>query len=431
MDKKRVGNLEELFKTINTNHQIGNTLLPLVDKLIIDFPILLPIDFSKSKSTFKPTDASGIVFESCEFIDSTEFTNNNINFYFIDCDFELIKTNNVNFNGKVRFRMCNFNKMLRLNNTTFNELADFWGSTFSERVIFYKVNFNATTVFSSATFMKNVLFTYTKIKTLLILRGAKVTKGIDLSLAILEGELSIFDFDLNKFKSINGPFIKDDWLKSYDGIVAEIGDIPLKNKRETYRIIKNQLINQKNSFDASKYSYLEQRTYRKEVLYKIFPSIKKQIKENKKNFYAIIKSEKKIISKILNGSYFLLKIIINWFNAISNYLLLSLNRISNRHGTSYIFGVIFTLSVGTLFYYLSILNAGLYEFAWLIDSSIFKENLGSFAQFIIPTHRFDYAARYFANTVETNHYFYLWDVIGRIFVSYGIYQTIKAFRKFR
>lgn len=120
------------------------------------------------------------------------------------------------------------------------------------------------------------------------------------------------------------------------------------------------------------------------------------------------------------------------FQAISNIIVLFFSAISNWFGSSYILGGLFTLVFGGLFYYLSIINTDLYDFSWKIDWVLFEKNLGAFAQFMIPTHRFDYATIYF--TSENIKYFpsfYLLDFIGRIFVGYGIYQTIYAFRKYK
>lgn len=370
---------------------------------------------------------------NCIFQEDVEFQSTSCVLTFRDSFFEKkIKTKDVVFDGKIRFHKCTFKEKQILNNTTFNDLADFWGSTFVGRVIFYKVNFNSTTVFSSTTFEENVLFTYSKIKTLLILRGTIIKKGIDLSLAIIEGELSIFDFTLDTFKSVNGPFNEESWIDSYDQIVAEVGDIPVKNKRETYRIIKNQLVNRKNIFDATKFSYLENRTFRKEVFSKMISFSKGRIIDNVNKWHSKLENDSSLWVIIKSGLNYFFKSIYNWFSVVSNYILLTLNRVSNRHGTSYFFGVVFTLFIGALFYYLSIINSGLYEFDWVLETRMIEKHIGAYVQFIIPTHRFNYVENYFDRKILGDHpYFYLWDVVGRIFVGYGIYQTIQAFRKYK
>ena len=110
--------------------------------------------------------------------------------------------------------------------------------------------------------------------------------------------------------------------------------------------------------------------------------------------------------------------------SISNIIVLSLNAISNRFGSSYITGIIFTLSVATLFFNLALSHIGDY---------VFTANIGDwewryFVQFINPTHRFDYMKLV---DVNPRQWFFIWDFLGRIFIGYGIYQTIQAFRKYR
>ena len=43
-----------------------------------------------------------------------------------------------------------------------------------------------------------------------------------------------------------------------------------------------------------------------------------------------------------------------------------------------------------------------------------------------PTHKVD-----FLDTEGTSILTYLFDFIGRIFIAFGIYQTVSAFRKYR
>jgi hypothetical protein len=67
----------------------------------------------------------------------------------------------------------------------------------------------------------------------------------------------------------------------------------------------------------------------------------------------------------------------------------------------------------------------------LSDITIFEKyakfnDLKYFLEFLNPTHKFDYIQE---DGLTTR--FYLFDFIGRIFVGYGIYQFIQAFRKYK
>lgn len=330
----------------------------------------------------------------------TKYEYNDVSFYFKNCQFQEVNCKDVIFKRKIRFHECLFHKKIIFNNPSFHELVDFWSSTFKERVIFYKANFGSVVVLSSAIFQENVLFTYSRIEKVFILRGATFEKGLDLALAIILGDVIAFDLYLNDFKAIKEPKKPkkpkkpekptSDWSKSYDGIIAEKGDIFISNKRETFRIIKNQLIQQNNIIDSTEFYYLENKALSEEKASRVF----------KLSF---------------------------------DGMMLFLNRISNRHRTSYVRGILFTLISGILFYYLSVINSSKYIIAFNINCDIIQDNISGYFSFIIPTHTFDYLGKDFVKQYveKSNYWFYIFDFIGRIFVGYGIYQTIQAFRKYK
>ncbi len=112
-------------------------------------------------------------------------------------------------------------------------------------------------------------------------------------------------------------------------------------------------------------------------------------------------------------------------NSVSDRVLLWFNKWSNNYGKSYIRSILFTLIVPFPFFYLSILGTNHFEFNYNITGSSILEGLKYFIQFLVPTHKFNYIEE------NPNFMFYLFDFLGRIFVGYGIYQTIQAFRKFK
>jgi len=289
-------------------------------------------------------------------------------------------------NSKARFYYSEFKDEVLFNNTTFGDLSDFWNAIFHKKVIFYKTDFLGTSVFSRAIFKENVLFTYSVINKLIIFRGSTFEKGFDLSLAIILGEISPFDIKIENYKSEDN--LKDENI--YEEYVSRKGIIVDKNKRETFRILKNHYILQSSSIDYVKYSNLEQNAYSTELKKRIFKG---------------------------NPEY----------KAIQDYIIFILNKSSNKLGTSYIRGIGFTLSIGFLFFYFCLLSTENYYFS-LTDFNIdtFKECVRYYFEFIIPTHSID-----FLENEKPNTMFYVWDFIGRAFVAYGIYQTVQAFRKFK
>jgi hypothetical protein len=383
-----VNSIQELFATLNTERQVGNRLVPQAENLNIDFDLELPLDKRQIRNKFPIWTNQDFIFQNCTFSKKTTFKSNHYNLYFNDCSFNDIDAVDVVFEGKVRFRECHFLNFLALDNTTFSDLADFWHSTFHNKVVFHKVDFEKTVVFSGSIFEENVLFTYTLFAKLGIFRGTVCKKGFDISLSILEGTLSIFDFELSDFEVVQRKLAK----MQYERLVHEEGDIPIKNKRETFRILKSIFEKNSDHINSLYYKKLELETYD-----------------------SFLKD--KIKSKIDP-----------WSNKV-NRLILWLNFKSNKHGTSFYAGIKFTAVVGIIFFYLSIISTNTYYATinpclWSWD--VLSESLKYFFISLSPVHNHNYL-----ESLGPSWAFYIADFFGRIFVSYGIYQTVQAFRKFR
>lgn len=117
-----------------------------------------------------------------------------------------------------------------------------------------------------------------------------------------------------------------------------------------------------------------------------------------------------------------------WYS--EDRMLLWLNRISNKHGLSWKRGVLFSFAVGALFFFpnLFLLENSYWEFGWngWFDFwTVCSTTLKLFSQSLYAAHSFDYL-----NEFKPNGIALLIDFIGRIFLAYGYYQTIVAFRKF-
>ena len=100
---------------------------------------------------------------------------------------------------------------------------------------------------------------------------------------------------------------------------------------------------------------------------------------------------------------------------------------SNNFRQSWWQGVKFTFLVGLapfIFFTWSLKNT-----VWCLDSwscicETFKV-FGYYPEFLNPAHKTDFVGK-----DNIGDWTYLWDFIGRIFIGFGIYQTIQAFRKF-
>jgi hypothetical protein len=99
-------------------------------------------------------------------------------------------------------------------------------------------------------------------------------------------------------------------------------------------------------------------------------------------------------------------------------IILIFNRMSNKHGISWSRGVLFILLIGLLTFLL-------YKNFLSIDIFGFSKNLKYYLLFLNPTHSFDFMKDY-----KPDEWAYVIDFISRIFIGYGYYQTVQAFRKF-
>lgn len=330
----------------------------------------------------------------CVFKGKVQIFGREKNLTFENCEFHSeIDASESRINGKIRFMSCVFLGPTNFRNTKFKDLADFWRSTFQQKTVFYKTDFLGTTVFSATVFEKNVLFTYTLFEKQILFRGTKIREGIDLSTAIITGSVGTFGLSLWDFKAKNGKLTDEE----FETAVSETGDIPIKNKRETFRILKQANIQQNNVIESLPYQALEKKT----LLTELLDSLKKP------NTFK------------------------EWWRSFWDLIVLGLNWTSNSFGRAPMQGILFTICVGAIFFYLSITQTAKYEMASTLSWKIIENEIPNFFRFLLPTHGTDYLDTEYYLKDKLSNWYYVWDILGRIFVGFGIYQTIQAFRKFR
>lgn len=318
-----------------------------------------------------------IKFKDCVFKKDVILKNISIseNLIFWNCKFEKCVTfHDVTIKRKARFWETTFNE-LKIDNLRFEDLADFFKTKFKENTIFYKTDFLATTVFTASIFEKNLLFTYSKISDVLIFSRTKFLKGMDLSQAIITGKIKNSNSDFPNFEKKMDIDDDDNYRDSFEFN----GQITLQNKRETFRILKKAAQDEGNQFKFLEYSKIENETYFEQL---------KPI----------------------------------WIKRFDNYIIFLLNKISNDHNMSWSRGILFTAIIGLLFFYTSLITTSLIEFGF--DIELFSYYLGKYIFFLSPIHKIDLFEEEIATTGTI-----ILDFLGRLFVGYGIYQTIQAFRK--
>ena len=311
-----------------------------------------------------------------------------------NCEFDSeLNLENINFRGKFRIHDCFLNE-LNFKNTTFDNLADFWKTKFKKPVIFYKTDFNSTVVFSMAKFSKNVLFTYSLLGGKAIFARTKFKKGFDVSQAVISGDLQLFNlkFVLHKYKNI----YKGDDDEIFQNCIDTDAVIPLVNKVHTFQILKKAFIDNGNYSD----SILMQREEKKALR----ELTKERIKDRN--------------TKDVN---------------LGDKYILWLNRWSNNYQSDFRNGILFTIIVTLLFGSATLIftesfHNNFHFCSCEFNEQVFIKGIKFFVNFFNPTRSLDYL-----NSLNPIYFgiAYLFDFLGRIAVSYGIYQTVQAFRKFK
>ncbi|WP_338396218.1 pentapeptide repeat-containing protein [Fulvitalea axinellae] len=281
--------------------------------------------------------------------------------------------------AKAHFQNANFYSETTFENTTFKDLADFSGATFHRPQTFLKTDLQGTTILSRARFKENLLFTYAKIEGNAIFRHTLFDKGLDLALANITGKLSFFKTEINTFPSQH---LKE--KTAYDNAVEQQSVIPYENQRETFRIIKDTLYSQNNRIEGLRFRRLELKAFEGEL-----------------------QQEK-------------------WSNP--DKFINCLNGLSNKHGQDWIRSAWITLALILSFYCLLFVGID-WPYHWDWSGEANEKALTHFirhlAQFALPTHKITFMEQY-----NPTPAFYIIDFLARIFIGYGIYQTVAAFRKF-
>jgi len=254
---------------------------------------------------------------------------------------------------------------------------------------------NSGTIFLNNIYSKKIIFQYFFNYNKLILNNFKLDKDYNV-LVISESNLNeteFLNFDFDKFDEVvisrsnvsnmlltNTIFPKEIQIESTDsylGYTVDFDDNIGKNVyfKDSYRQLKNVMEKHKNRHAALIYKS-------KEMYY--------QKKELKFGF--------------------------NWFT-------LCLNQVSNNHGISWQKGVAFTIILSTVFFILYNFSLISPFFCW--DTLLLNRNLvfDKYIEFLASFPKLSIVKQ--ETTLST-----IVIILSKVFISYGIYQTIVAFRKY-
>ncbi len=323
-----------------------------------------------SKAIFhRFTDFSDIIFSSLD-VGRTDLGKNLIRF-----DQTEFKGNTdfggVVFNFPVGFEACRFSQNVYFGPARTNQLTGI-----------HETIFNQTAHFNGAMFMGRSYFL------------VKFTDNADFSDIVVTGQLFLY---LNAAKQLN---FKNAAVGDNFNFSPHI-DENLLQDRETVQKFKHVSIQQHNTISAMRYKAREMALYKKEL--------QQDIKNAVKQFFHLQAQEK------IHSHGLLFK--------IGEWLLLSFNQLSNNFGLSWIRGICFTLCVWFLFFTLTIYTEGAkgQELIWFTNSTRLHQSLDYFWLFNLTKG----LCSEDAISIRT----FIPFLIGKVFIGYGIYQTISAFRK--
>ena len=378
-------------------------------------------------------------FKDCSFSQETNFSEV---IFEADTDFSRSTFSVISFQGAIFYQNVRFHQSIFKNNvdffdTSFKKMVKFYLSEFYEAQQFHTTDFLDRAIFSNTIFYREAQFLYNKVEnnSYINFESAIFKRGLDISRSNFNCNLNFWNTTIEEdgedyiFKNIDDIKYKNDFEAH-----NEVPSI-YKQLRETYRIIKDNSYKQNNKIEALEFSKKEMLVYEREL--------------------------KSVSSKSNNDK-----------------LLLLANKISNNFGTNWLRGILFTASAGIITYLLmlcclpfihntyifisftsiiiiisafSFLNKDIDSFLPILiliilsflltiilfkSPFVYKENI-CIKDYIIP----DFIK--ILNVIdlkpfekEENSIFnlsslsYLFLFIGRIFIGYGYYQTIQAFRKF-
>jgi hypothetical protein len=322
----------------------------------------------------------------------------------------IIKHSTFSFN--VIFWNCLFWNELYFSSNTFEGILNFTSSKFKyseftlnifEKAVYFTSTafWGSNTLFKSCQFLNDAYFNYIL---QLEQNGEQSNNVITFSSVSVNNHL-FFNDSTFKELIIHGCIITS--------ISAEGTQIDVLDK-VTSRVIKNLLLNSNDKIGSINYHVREMEEHWYSIAPKWLITIAHKLEQT-----AIFLGMKKESDLKHLGSVNTKPFLGEQKTIKLDWLLLTFNRYSNFYGSKWYYGIFFTILVGFFFYTLK--AAFIYDF----DPFGVDFFLGHFILFLYPLNSFEIP--------KTSLSFFpiLIELLGRIFIGYGIYQTIAAFRKFK
>ncbi|WCM41903.1 hypothetical protein MG290_13315 [Flavobacterium sp. CBA20B-1] len=311
--------------------------------------------------------------------------------------FEMLYINNNNFYKGFTLNANNIER-LQIEKCTFKRDFEFWKNTLGDFSLVKKSsigevkakqsNFGVETEFRDVDFIERVDFTELQSeKTTLKFKNCTFQKNtyFDNS-TVLKIEFSSVVFQgITSFQSLNCLYLIK-FTTSYFEKVGFFEGMKLGSKNSidmnTIRTIKGQLLRSESKIDYLKYNALEQRKH--------FQKLK--IKD-------------------------------------SDFYILMLNSKSNDFGRNWFKGVKFTFKVSVFFFLMMIMVNSFVSSKYPLKFNL-NESFVDTSTVLSEYLKFTFSLGFGSEAFQSNGYLYLIFIIAKIFIGYGIYQTITAFRKY-
>lgn len=414
------------------------------------------------------------------------FDVNNCDFCY---DFELY--NNCEFNNRVTIERNKFNKIFDISNSHFNNdniipvsisyndfllKAKFDGISSNREIIVEKCIFSDEVDFSNSVFHKRVSIKNCKFK-----KGVKFNRVnfindfsfinnevygcISFENSIFEGKIELIDIKgeiggINLNESVIKSFLELNGLTSSLNL-PEKSSIKLKNvfvEPNGYLMIRNVNENQKFTGEVDFTNanllgnvvlkniylkrffltnavmvggfYTEHLHFKEESDSQTYVRLKNEALKNNNSIKAMQYREKEMssYSKELNSQ----RSLSNFFAWLTDESILFLNTVSNKNGLSWLRGIFFTLVCAIVFFWIINffgIEDGQSRFFILDFKTFHFEGVGEiWKRFLNMFYLIDFKEKF--QGIELNAIGETVFFVSKIFISYGIYQIVVAFRKF-
>ena len=349
---------------------------------IINSSLITPKNIIIPNKKLKIESAGRGDFTDCIFEGSVEFEQNrtyNNDLIFRNCVFKnWIKIAEVKVVAKLDFYNAEFNQTL-FARIEFKGDVDFRDTRHNQHSSFFNCTFSNRVDFSGATFRFPLEFWRSNLtkSSSIVFKNTTFQQGINISSSLIEGKSywsgAKIELSLNDIMKLE--FFKENQhtLGQRDPVLR------CRCFRDTYLTMKQSLINELNIIEALQVRKLELEAYELEL-------------------------------KLTEGSR-------------NDKIILCLNRVSNKHNTSWKRGVGFTLGVWLL--------TTLVIFVSFIPDLRFSSDRNAISDTFVYFFRVLNITEWKMDEFKLNAGGYISLFVGRIFISYGYYQTVQAFRKYR